>query len=106
MRTKEQYYQDTIENRKILCDPKVTQCTCPETLCTWHGNCKECVALHRYYKDHIPACLQPILKDKLEALVGVCELKTTPKRGPKTEYKKYVQERDAEEAKGPKCPCL
>ena len=64
MRTKEEYYELVQENRRLAADPKVTRCPCPNTLCDWHGKCKECVALHRYHKDHVPFCLQPIRPGK------------------------------------------
>jgi len=98
MRTKEEYYKQCLENRKLAADPNVTKCRCPNTLCEWHGKCKECVALHRHHGDHIPVCLQPIINDKLKALVGVGELVATKKEGTPIEYRHYVRERDKQKA--------
>jgi len=39
----------------------------------------ECVALHRYHNDHIPACLHGILDEKLKALVAVTEMTASKK---------------------------
>ena len=97
MRTKEEYYDLVLENRRLAADPQITKCTCPNTLCDWHGKCKECVALHRYHSDHIPVCLQPVIDDKLKALVGVSEMVATKKEGTPIEYRRYVQERDKSE---------
>jgi len=47
---------------EILAIPKNLSCTCSVTDCEWHGNCRDCVALHRYYAtvgDYmIPNCLK------------------------------------------------
>ena len=96
MRTKEQYYGQVLENRKLAKDPSIIQCTCPNTLCEWHGKCTECVALHRHHADHIPACLQPILAGKLKQLAQDAEMVVTPKEGTPVEYRHYVRQRDGE----------
>jgi len=94
MRTKEQYYELILQNRKLASDQEVMKCTCPNTLCDWHGKCQECVALHRYHNDHIPVCLQPVIDDKLRALVATAEMLATKKDGTPIEYRHYVKERD------------
>lgn len=94
MRTKEEYYDLVLENRRLVADTQITKCTCPNTLCDWHGKCKECVALHRHHNDHIPICLQPTIDDKLKALVGVAEMVATKKEGTSIEYRHYVREQD------------
>ena len=98
MRTKEEYYEQCLENRKLAADPKVIKCPCPHTLCEWHGRCKECVALHRYHKDHVPFCLQPILREKIRALAGTVEMEMSHKTPTPIEYRRYVRARDAEAA--------
>ena len=40
---------------EILAHPKNTICSCSQNDCTWHGNCRDCVALHRYHST-IPEC--------------------------------------------------
>lgn len=95
MMTKEQYYQEVVlKNRELAADPEILKCTCPNKLCDWHGKCKECVALHRYHNDHIPACLQGIIDDKIKALVNVAEMTATKKEGTPLEYRYYVKEQD------------
>ncbi len=97
MRTKEEYYELVLQNRELTKDPNVMKCTCPNTLCDWHGKCRECVALHRHHGDHIPVCLQPIISDKIKALAGASELTAVPKEGTPLEYRHYVRERDQEQ---------
>ena len=99
MRTKEEYYKQVLQNRKLAADPEITKCNCPNTLCDWHGKCKECVALHRFHNDHIPVCLHPIIQEKLENLAGVIEMSTTEKEGTPIEYRRYVKKRDEDSSK-------
>ena len=61
VKTKEEYYEMVLENRRLAADPDIVKCTCPNALSEWHGKCRECVALHRYHNDHIPVCLQPMI---------------------------------------------
>ena len=95
MKTKEEYYDLVLENRRLVTDPKITDCPCPNNLCDWHGKCKECVALHRYHNDHIPVCLQPIIASKIEALAGTVEMVTEKKEPTPIEYRHYVKNRDS-----------
>ena len=92
--TKEAYYDNVLENRRLAADPEITRCTCPNTLCDWHGKCKECVALHRYHNDHIPVCLHPVISGKIKSLAGVAEMVTVQKEPTPIEYRRYVKERD------------
>ncbi len=94
MRTKEEYYELVLENRKIVSDPENLKCTCLHTLCEWHGRCRECIALHRYYKDHVPACLQGFINEKLKELVKIGELMAVEKEKTPVEYRLYVREQD------------
>ncbi|WP_372999905.1 hypothetical protein [Lutispora sp.] len=66
MRSCEENYNMVIENMKIVDDPENLKCTCPNTLCVWHGRCRECVAIHRYHEDHVPECFQLIFNSKGE----------------------------------------
>ena len=34
----------------------IDHCTCPGTGCKFHGNCVECVIIHRGHGDHLPHC--------------------------------------------------
>ncbi|MCL1795318.1 MAG: hypothetical protein FWG37_00365 [Clostridia bacterium] len=100
MRSKEQYYDQVLINRQLAGNPDITQCTCPNTLCDWHGKCRECVALHRYHGDHIPVCLQPIIRDELTKLAGTAEMLTVQKETTPVDYRHYVRRRDRENSSG------
>ena len=39
-------------------------CSCQKA-CRYHGNCKECVAIHRAHQEHVPNCMRPLLNKKL-----------------------------------------
>ncbi|MDR3585420.1 MAG: DUF6485 family protein [Desulfosporosinus sp.] len=94
MRTKEEYYELVLENRKIASNSENLKCTCTQTLCEWHGRCRECVALHRYHQDHVPACFQTFINDKLRDIVKIGELTAVENEKTPLEYRKYVQEQD------------
>ena len=36
-------------------------CSCHRA-CRYHGNCKECVAIHRAHEEHVPNCMRPMLR--------------------------------------------
>ena len=88
------------KGRRLAKAPQVTRCTCPNTLCDWHGKCRECVALHRYHKSHVPFCLQFIIKDRVQALAATVEMETALSRHTLEyrQYRQYVSERDRERA--------
>ena len=98
MSAKEEFYEQIQEDRALVSDPEVMKCTCPETLCVWHGKCHECVAIHRYKKDHIPACLHPVVRQSLDCLLRTLEMEATKKEGTPRELRLYALERDKEQA--------
>ena len=95
--TKEEYYELIKSIRAELASDACRECSCPKTSCEWHGNCHACVRLHRIHGDHVPNCLQPIMDDKLAALVAVAEMTVEKKPHTPPEYWAYVRRRDAEE---------
>ena len=49
-------------------------CPCLKA-CRYHGNCKECVAIHRAHQEHVPNCMRPKNNKKLKLdLVSYIEL--------------------------------
>ena len=44
-------------------------CSCQKA-CRYHGNCKECVAIHRAHQEHVPNCM---LNKKLKLLSELTE---------------------------------
>lgn len=47
-------------------------CPCGKA-CRYHGNCKECVAIHRAHGEHVPNCMRPMLNAKLKLLSALTE---------------------------------
>jgi hypothetical protein len=47
-------------------------CSCRK-VCKYHGNCKECVAIHRAHQEHVPNCMRPILNAKIRILSELTE---------------------------------
>lgn len=47
-------------------------CPCTKA-CRYHGNCKECVAIHRAHQEHVPNCMRPIINKKIAVLSELTE---------------------------------
>ena len=94
MGSKEDFYSVVQEIRSILKDPENLKCSCPKVKCEWHGKCRECVAIHRYYKDHVPNCFQQFINDKIKAIAQIGELIVQEKEKTPSEYWDYVREQD------------
>lgn len=47
-------------------------CPCLKA-CRYHGNCKECVAIHRAHGEHVPNCMRPLLNRKIKLLSELTE---------------------------------
>ena len=47
-------------------------CSCQKA-CRYHGNCKECVAIHRAHQEHVPNCMRPIINQKLKLMSELTE---------------------------------
>ena len=47
-------------------------CPCKKA-CRYHGNCKECVAIHRAHQEHVPNCMRPMLNAKIKLLSELTE---------------------------------
>ena len=59
---------------------KDKKCDCPLTTCEQHGNCTECVTIHRHYGNHFPHCLQFLVKDKIKELAKTIEITIEDKK--------------------------
>jgi hypothetical protein len=60
--------QEFLKNAAKLSD----HCSCPEA-CPHHGNCYECVILHRGHGDHLPYCMWGIVNKKIASLSQITE---------------------------------
>lgn len=47
-------------------------CPCT-TACKNHGKCRECVAIHRAHREHVPYCLQDMLNERIRLLSELTE---------------------------------
>lgn len=47
-------------------------CSCKKA-CRYHGNCKECVAIHRAHQEHVPNCMRPVINKKIKLLSELTE---------------------------------
>lgn len=47
-------------------------CSCKKA-CHYHGNCKECVAIHRAHQEHVPNCMRPLINKKIRLLSELTE---------------------------------
>ena len=47
-------------------------CPCKKA-CRYHGNCKECVAIHRAHQEHVPNCMRPMINKKIKLLSELTE---------------------------------
>jgi len=45
-------------------------CTSP---CKIHGNCIECVAVHRAHGDHLPNCFKEMVSERIQPLADLIE---------------------------------
>jgi hypothetical protein len=93
VRSKEEFYNTIVkEAREILKDPAIFKCSCPKVRCEWHGKCQECVALHRYYRNHVPSCFQQFIKEKITVIAQIGDLDVIEKEITPSEYWDYVRE--------------
>lgn len=51
---------------------KKDHCSCNKA-CRYHGNCKECVAIHRAHQEHVPNCMRPLINKKIKLLSELTE---------------------------------
>jgi hypothetical protein len=89
---KEQYVETIRELRAMISSGRYAGCPCPKSRCEWHGQCFECVMVHRYHQEHVPCCMQPMLRKKIAELAGVAEMVAEPKPLRPEEYYDYLQE--------------
>lgn len=73
MKSKEEFVEQVKDIRAMLASGAEAKCSCANVKCEWHGDCYNCVRIHRHYKDHIPRCMQPILREKVKALAQTVE---------------------------------
>ena len=55
-------------------------CPCLLVSCAIHGNCVECVRVHRAHRGHIPECMQEVLRECIAELAKQVELGVVDER--------------------------
>ncbi len=92
MKSREEFVEEIKEIRAMLASGAEAKCSCPNIYCEFHGDCYNCIRIHRYYKDHLPKCLQPMLKDKLDGLTRMVEEKTETIPGSPKDYWDFLND--------------
>jgi hypothetical protein len=61
-----------LEFLRQLKESGMDHCPCQEA-CRHHGNCYECVQVHRGHRDHLPLCMWDMINEKLHGLALLTE---------------------------------
>lgn len=69
-------------------------CPCRQP-CPHHGNCFECVTIHRGHRDHLPMCLWDMVNERIAALSHITE----------GTLRQYEDRMAAEQAAASACGC-
>ena len=66
--------QDTfLDEIKAARKTGMDHCPCKDVSCKHHGNCFECVQIHRGHGMHLPACMHMMVNKRLEAVSELSE---------------------------------
>lgn len=68
----EESLETKMEFLRKLKESGIDHCPCQEA-CIHHGNCYECVVLHRGHRDHLPVCFFDMVNERMQALSGLTE---------------------------------
>ena len=74
-------------------------CPCKEA-CRHHGNCFECVTIHRGHRDHLPMCLWDMVNERIAALSHITATTKIPEGPPKAYHAALTASRAPAEAQG------
>lgn len=92
MKSKEDFVAQIKEIRAMLASGAEAQCSCPNIHCEFHGDCYNCIRIHRHYKDHVPRCMQLILRETVKDLARLVEYRVDDIPGSPKEYWDYLKE--------------
>jgi len=99
VKSKDDFVKQIKEIRAKLASGAEALCSCPNIHCEFHGDCYNCIHIHRYYKDHVPRCLQPMLREKVKGLAQAVEYSVENIPASPKEYWDYLNETDPPESK-------
>jgi len=69
---KREAYEMKMEFLKQIEESGMDHCPCKEA-CPHHGNCYECVTIHRGHRDHLPFCLWDMVNEKIYGISRLTE---------------------------------
>jgi len=92
LKTREEFVDQIKEIRAMLASGAEKHCSCPNIHCEFYGDCYTCIRIHRHYKDHVPRCLQPMLREKMRGLIQAVEYSVENIPGSPKEYWDYLKE--------------
>lgn len=69
---KKEAHEMKLEFLKQIKESGIDHCPCKEA-CIHHGNCYECVVIHRGHRDHLPLCMWDMINEKLDGLSRLTE---------------------------------
>lgn len=69
---KKEAFEMRMEFLKQIKDSGIDHCPCMEA-CPHHGNCYECVVIHRGHRDHLPYCFWDMMNEKLYGMSRMTE---------------------------------
>jgi len=87
---KDEFVKTIKDIRTFLASEEDVKCTCLKIKCEFHGNCYKCVRIHRHFGDHVPDCLQFILKDKVKGIAQAAEMTADSKSKTSDEFWDYL----------------
>jgi hypothetical protein len=65
-------FEMKMEFLRQIKESDIDHCSCAET-CPHHGNCYECVVIHRGHRDHLPYCFWDMINEKLYGISRMTE---------------------------------
>ena len=71
---KEECVELIVKEREMIKSGKYSEYSCPSLKCKWHGNCYECVMMHKVHKKHLPSCLKPVIENQIKQLASKLEM--------------------------------
>lgn len=91
MRDKDEFVKLIKDIRAKLASGVEAKCSCPKTKCEWHSDCYNCVRIHRHFGEHVPNCLQFILRDRIKEIARTAEMAVAPEEMTPDELWDYVK---------------
>jgi hypothetical protein len=92
VKNKDDFVKEIKAIRAMLASGAEEECSCPNIHCEFHDDCYNCIRIHRHYKDHVPRCLQPMLREQVKGLAQAVEYCVENIPGSPKEYWDYLND--------------